>query len=235
MIMPSDQDYIETKGIIRGRGCIKPEFKSLADWIDKVYGVKTINIIYDTIGEGRQPRLQICFEYSREKVAFNEAESHSLDPGKQKAIANKFKETIREQGLVQNNGLFGIFKRFKTSQYKVDDVFVFYGDFESIARIEANQSIPQEKFDSLKTQIDNPEIWEISRMFSGATFFLHTDEQVKRYQNSKIHSEWSRKYFELLSPYDEFRYFKKESFSVYLDSKENFDINYESNWYYYYK
>ena len=45
--------------------------------------------------------------------------------------------------------------------------------------------------------------------------------------------EWADKYFDLLDQYNEFAYFKREHFSVYLDSKENFDKNYESNYYYY--
>ena len=42
-------------------------------------------------------------------------------------------------------------------------------------------------------------------------------------------------YFELLKEYDEFEYFKQDSFLIYLDSKENFDNNYEGDWHYYYK
>lgn len=45
----------------------------------------------------------------------------------------------------------------------------------------------------------------------------------------------SRAYFELLKPYDEFDYFDEETFATYLGSKENFDTNYDSNWYFYYK
>ena len=112
---------------------------------------------------------------------------------------------------------------------------MIYGDFESIARIEANESVPEQKVKELKTKLDNNDIWEISRAFSGTTIFLHTDEQVKKYENSVEHKRWTDKYFELLSQYDEFGYFKREFFSIYLDSKENFDNNYESNWYYYYK
>ena len=47
--MPSDKDYKETKQIMLGKKVMQPEFKPLAEWIDKTYGVKTINIFYDTI------------------------------------------------------------------------------------------------------------------------------------------------------------------------------------------
>lgn len=41
-------------------------------------------------------------------------------------------------------------------------------------------------------------------------------------------------YLDLLNRYDEFGFFTKENFHVEIDSKENFDNNFNSNWYYYY-
>ena len=235
MIMPSDKDYKETKQIMLGKKVMKPEFKPLADWIDKTYGVKTINIFYDTIDKGTRPRLEICFEHPKEKTQFKGPNSFNVDSEKQKAIGKKFKETLKEQGLIQDSGLFGLFKKQATSKYKTENIWVIYGDFESIARIEANERVPEQKIKELKTEFDSKDIWEISRASSGATIFLHTDEQVKKYENSQEHKRWTDEYFKLLSQYDEFGYFKRELFSVCLDSKENFDNNYESNWYYYYK
>jgi hypothetical protein len=235
MIMPSDKDYKETKQIMLGKKAIKPEFKPLAEWIDKTYGVKTINVFYDTIDKGARPRLEICFEHPREKAVFNGPNGFNFDSDKQKAIGKKFKETLKEQGLIQESGLLGLFKKPATSKYKTENIWVIYGDFESIARIEANESVPEEKVKALKKELNNEDIWEISRAFSGTTIFLYTDAQVKKYENSEEHKEWTDKYFELLSQYDEFGYFKREFFTIYIDSKENFDNNYESNWYYYYK
>ena len=235
MIMPSDKDYKETKQIMLGKKVMRPEFKPLAEWIDKTYGVKTINIFYDTIDKGNRPRLEICFEHPKEKAQFNGPNGFNFDSGKQKAISKKFKETLKEQGLIPDSGLFGLFKKQATSIYKTENIWVIYGDFESIARIEANESVPEKKVKELKAELYNKDIWEISRAFSGTTIFLYTDEQVKKYENSEEHKKWTDKYFDLLSRHDKFGYFKREFFSVYLDSKENFDNNYESNWYYYYK
>ncbi len=235
MIIPSDKDYKETKEIMLGNKIMKPEFKPLAEWIDKTYGVRTINIFYDTIDKGIRPRLKICFEHPSEKAQFNGSNAFSFDSDKQKAIGEKFKETLKEQELIQDSGLFGLFKSQTTSKYKTEDILVIYGDFASIARIETNESIPESKVKKLKAELANKDIWKISRAFSGTTIFLYTDEQVKKYENSEEHKKWVDKYFDLLSQYDDFGYFKREFFSVYLDSKENFDNNYASNWYHYYK
>lgn len=235
MIMPSDKDYKETKQIMLGKKAMKPEFKPLAEWIDKTYGVRTINIFYDTIDQGTRPRLEICFEHPRDKALFNEPNGINFDSDKQKAIGNKFRETLKEQGRIQEGGLVELFQKPATVKYKTANIWVIYSDFESIARVEANESVPEEKVKALGKELNNEDIWEISRAFSGTTIFLYTDAQVKKYRNSELHKEWSDKYFNLLNQYDEFGYFKREFFSVYLDSKENFDNNYESNWYYYYK
>ncbi len=58
MIMPYDADYLETKQIMLGEAVMKKEFLPLAEWVDETFGVKTINIVYDTIEEGKRPRLE---------------------------------------------------------------------------------------------------------------------------------------------------------------------------------
>lgn len=112
---------------------------------------------------------------------------------------------------------------------------MYYSAFEPIAKTEANERIPQDKVMQLKSELNCKNLWEISRCFSGTTFFVYTDEQVKHYEISKTRKIWAEKYFDLLEPFNEFSYFKRDTFNIDLDSKENFDKNYESNWYYYYK
>jgi hypothetical protein len=58
---------------------------------------------------------------------------------------------------------------------------------------------------------------------------------LKRYENSPLKKEWADKYFEILNVYDKFGYFKRDTFEIDLDSKENFDKNYNGSWWYYYK
>lgn len=220
MIMPSDIEYHATKQIMLGKAQMKPEFKPLAGWIDKTFSVKTINIIYDTINGPPRPRLNICFEFEKEKRSFDK-NNISFDKDKQKQIAAMFKLTMEEQGT--------------KGKYLAENAWVYYSAFEPVAKIEANESIPREKIAGLKQQLNNPDLWEISRCFAAATFFLYTDKQVKKYENSRVRKDWTNRYFDILESYNEFGYFKRDSFFIYLDSKENFDNNYESNWYYYYK
>jgi len=183
--MPSDSDYKETKQIMLGKAAMKQEFKKLAEWIDKKYDVKTINIVYDTIDKGQRPRLEICFEFARESGLFRDNTNMNFDGDKQNAIARKFKQTLEEQGVIEKKGLFAFWKKLK-SKYMTDNIWVIYGAFEPIARIEANENIPHNKVVELKSTLNNKDLWEISRGFSGTTFFLYTDRQVKEYENSEM-------------------------------------------------
>jgi len=234
MIFPYDKEYKETKKIMQGKASMLPEFKELADWIDSTFDVKTINIIFDFL-EKEQPRLNICFETSYEQSKFRASDEVNLDSEKQKLISQKFITTdIWNKIKAEKKGqtFWGQHCKSKTLS---NNVWVYYSAFQPIAMWEANESIPQSKIDELKKHLNNPDIWEVSRAFSGVTFFLYTDQKMREYENSTSVKVWADKYFNLLDQFNEFKYYKPDCFSVLLDSKENFDNNYESNWYYYYK
>lgn len=219
MILSTDKEYQSTKQIMLGKEVINPDFNQLAHFIDHSFNIRTINIIYETFEN--QPRLNICFEFENEVEQFyDEGEYLSFDKEKQKAIAEKFKQTVTKGN---------------SNKFKTDNAWVYYSAFEPIARSEANESIPQDKIEKLKLDLNCQDLWQISRFASGTTFFVNTGEQLKQYKNNETRRLWADKYFDILEPYDEFGYFVRDNFDILLDSKENFDKNYQSNWYYYYK
>ncbi len=233
MIMPSDKDYKSTKRIKQNISKIKEEFEPLSKWIDKKYDVKTLNLIFDFINNSKShPRLQVCLEYAKDKGKFMDNRTYNFDKTKQNEISEKFAKITSDYEMKNKPNWI---KKILGLTYKTKNLFVYFSDFESIAKIEANENIPEKEIKKLKSEISNPELWEIDRRFDCTTYFLHTNEQLKKYQDSEIHKKWNQQYFDLLKDYDEFEYFKKDFYSVFLDSKENFDTNYESNWYYYYK
>ena len=235
MITPRDKEYKQTKKIRQGKLTIKSEFKPLAVWIDKEFGVKTINIIYYTIDKGQRPALNICLEFERDKGKFHDSTNFNFDSLKTQAIGKRFKTNLKEQGIIKGKGLFDFLQMDCDSKYKTNNIWIVFSAFDSIAKAEANESVPEEKIQELKKSIANKDLWEISRAFSGTTFFLYTEKQVEEYSKNGIKEEWTEKYFNLLQQYDEFHYIKREFYSIYLDSKENFDKNYQGNWFYYYK
>lgn len=235
MILPSDKEYTQTKKIMLGTDKMKQELVPLAEWIDRTYGVRTVNIIYDILDD-KKPRIRICFEFEKEESKFLTNDISYFDNGKQKAIAEKFSETIQMQGLSKKTkSLFNLFRDNKKGQYLTDDLFVIYGVFERVAKIEATSKITAKQTDDFKKSFNNLDIWTISIGFTIPTFFMYTEDKIKEYDKPEIRNDWADRYYALIKPFDDFNYFKREEIQVLLDSKENFDNNYESNWYYYYK
>jgi len=233
MIRPSDKDYKSTKKVKRKTSSIKEEFAPLARWIDEKYDVKTLNIIFDYLDKKKShPRLQVCLEYAKDKGKFMDNKTYNFDERKQKDIARKFAELTSNYNLKPKSNWF---KKWLGISYKSNNLFVYFTDFESVAKIEANEKISEKEINQLQANIDNQDLWTISKAFTDVIFFLYTDEQLDQYQDSSTHKEWSIQYYQLLQEHDEFGYFKKENFYISLDSKENFDTNYQSNWYYYFK
>jgi hypothetical protein len=119
--------------------------------------------------------------------------------------------------------------------YNTRNVLVIFDAFEPIAKEEANQRVPEEKIQELKSKLNIKDLWEISRFFSRTTFFFYTDEQVEESTRNGIKERLAEEYYKLVKYYDDFDYINKQDFSISLDSKENFDKNYDSNWFYYYR
>ena len=234
MVLPSDKEYQQTKEIKLGKKKMNPEFVPLAEWIDNHFNVKTLNIIYDILYDSR-PRIQICFEFEKEESKFLTHEISFFDKEKQKLIAEKFKEIIEKQGLEKtNDSSLSLFKKQK-GKYLTENVFVFYSVFEKVAKQETTYKISKEQTEEFIKSFDNEDIWTVSIAFTIPTVFFFTDNKFQEYDKPEFKKMWADKYFEFIKPFDEFNYFKREEIQVFLDSKENFDKNYQSNWYYYYK
>ncbi|WP_143956018.1 hypothetical protein [Robertkochia solimangrovi] len=226
---------METKEILQGRNALRDDFQPLADWIQANYEVTPINIYFEVKGENRIPTLEIWFERDRDLEPFQN-KFHTFFKSKHvDAIKEQFKAlTPHNQGSADTDlhaGLNG--KSFP--QFDLNELQVEFTAFKPIARISINEQITSDEIESLQKEIDNPVIWKISRGPSGTTFFLYTDDQVRRFMFTKSHMKWTDMYFELLKKYDEFNYFERDNFVIYLDSKENFENNFHGNWFFYYK
>jgi hypothetical protein len=122
-----------------------------------------------------------------------------------------------------------------TQQFDLDGLFVVFSAFAPIAKEEADGKLTDKQIESLQNRIGNPDLWCISRCFSHVTFMFYTDEQAANHEAAGKRTAYAREYFAILKPKDEFDYLSVDDFSVQFDSKQNFDDNYQSNWYYYYK
>ena len=220
MISYSERAYKSTKRIKQGKKQLCGPFAELADWIASTRKVTVLNVIYDFVHRNRShvPRLQVILEHASHARKF--CRGFNYDRREQNAVVKKFIKIIG---------------RNDSQDFDVDGLFVVFPAFSPIAREEAASHITEKQIQALKKRITNPSLWEISGGFSNTVFFFFTEQQVKKYTALGKKDEYANMYFELLKPYDEFGYIRRNQIKVYFDSKQNFDENYESNWFYYYK
>ena len=207
----------------------------LAEWISQAYKVNVLNIIYTILDHGERARLQICVEFESEVRKLKRGKFYNNDEEIENAIVQKFRELMLEQGITAPKDRRRTSVSAPEKTYMTKRVFTYYSAFAPVAQDETVERIPEEQIEELRKTIADKELWKIARFGTRITFFFYTDEQWKKYKTSDIPKEWSDMLFNLIKQYDEFDYFKRTKFRIYLDSRENFDTEYEGNWFYYYR
>jgi hypothetical protein len=233
MIVSSDPDYSDTKLVKQGRKQLEPAFQELADWISEEFGTKPLNIYYDKIEiDKNRPRLNIIFEYYDSVPKFRD-KIGNYDSAKQKMIADKFRQILVSEVGTNGNYFSRLFKKVEPPTYDTDRLLVIFDAFEPIAREEVNGKIPKATIENLKHELKSKNIWEIYPEFASTTYFFHTDQQIEDAKTNGTTEVMKKQYFDLLKKYDEFDYFKPDTYFLTFDSKENFDKTYQGNWFYY--
>jgi hypothetical protein len=216
MITSIDPEYKDTIDVLRGERTLPEISQRLIKWINKEYEVQAINVYYDKIIPDDRPRIQIIFENSEDNAKFRENGIGNYLVEKQKAIAEKYIELVKELGLKDS--------------YRTDNVFVCYSEFSSIYRSNIYNSVPKDQLEELFQKYKNQHVWQIQVYGSGLIVFFYTNDEKNSRDNDKMIENLQDEYFSLLKPFDEFGYLNKTW--VKKESKEDFDKIYEGNWFY---
>lgn len=235
MIAPSDPDYQDTKLIKQGKKTLSSPLKEIVEWAGSTFGAKVLNAYCDVVyvNHINRPRLTIIVEYAADLPKFKDG--FNFDKVKQKRTTDEFRTILSSQKIKFEDQFSRESSSDPNKPIDPDAFFAVFTAFEPVAKWEANQSIPKEKIEDLQKNLKHDDLWTISRAGGSTIFFFYTDEQVKA---AKTHGSMERiqdAYFELLTRYDEFKYFDSRTFSVSSDSKEIFDSKYKSSWFNYYR
>jgi hypothetical protein len=217
MITPEDGDYQQTKRLKKNGTPLESPFRELAAWVGANYGVHVLNVVYDTIEPGSRPRLTVVLETQEDAQKFR-VPPGNFNENDQMRVKERFEAILTEQ---------------RDLRFNVARLFVIFVAFEPVARIEAHWRVTKEEISRLKARLANQDLWEIRGSFDQVTFFFYTRAQVEQSEAAGLKEIYSQEYSCLVRPYDEFGYLQKRGISVLFDSKENFDTNYKSNWFYY--
>lgn len=221
MIVPSDPDYQATKRIKQGLDQMGVPETELAEALQREFGVRPLNILYEWEPNVNSPRLQIVFEHARQKDLFY-AGPWELDAAKEDLLWRCFRSSTLRQVPIGPTG-----------RSDGDRAFMIINAFEPIAKAECNQRIPQAQIEALRVRFAEHGVWKFDRFGSTVTCFFHTEEQLLRSATDGSRAVIASAYARLISEHDEFGYCSAPAEQVLFDSKENLDTNYEGNLYYY--
>jgi hypothetical protein len=231
---PSDPDYLVVKRIRQGLDRIDPVFDGFVAHFAARFGVAPLALLTDSMpgpGHGASvPRLGVVLEHTEDSLTFRHGEQGNFDTRKQRMTADLFMEGLVDVDL---RDLFGL-PRAETP--RADDLFVYFPDFERVAIREAHDQVQRAELEAFEGSLDLGDAFWCTERYAGPPIvFVHTDEQAEAVRASGVQDHWADLYFPFAKRHDEFGYVRRETIRIVVDSRQNFDEHYQSNWFYYFK
>jgi hypothetical protein len=213
-----------------------PVYDAFAGRFRERYGISPLAITPDAFdrpgGQGTTPRLGVVLERTRQYSSF-QREPFGFDKDKQDAIAVLFTESLRGADLP---AIFGGRRRLPHAEVRADEIFVYFMDFERVAKWEAHGLAARSGLEDFTASLGiGDQFWCVQRCAGPPIVFVHTREQAQALSASALPSNWADTYFEIVKRHDEFGYLNRAEIAIHVDSRENFETSYSGNWYYYFK
>ena len=234
--VPDDPDYQSAKRVRRGEARIDPAFSGFVDRFRGAFGVPPLALNFDIVGKpggGKMPRLGVVLERSAQHQSFLAGEYQNYDPEKQDSIVRMLVESTAKGDLRKAYGLSPL----RSRQFDwASEIFVYFEDFERTAKWDAHEQVQGEELESFLRALELGDQFWCTERFSGPPIvFVFTEKQAQDLRESDVQETWADLYFPIVQRHDEFGYLLREEIFIQVDSKQNFDENYSSNWYYYFK
>lgn len=225
MLTPTDFDFKETKAVLNGELEINESKKKLIDWIEYQFGVKVLHVVEDYLDSMKKKRLNVVLEEYKNVDSFRD-KNYNYDSKKQNLISQKYDDII-------NSSTNTILSRFFSK--KNDKYFVCFSAFNPIAKSDIINQVPTEMHAEFEKRNTVDPVWQIHGTSTGIIVFVYKESDIVDFQKSGKVEILKREFYEQVRAYDKHGYFRLDNISVGLDSKQNFDENYKSNWQYYYR
>jgi len=179
-----------------------------------------------------KPRLEVVIERTEDYRKFLTA-PYNFDAASQRNVAETW---ARHFSLREMASMFKLPRSLPADYDFAQRTFVAFADFEPVAEQDAHRSVTKREIAAFEASLGlGDEFWCTQRGFGSPIVFVHTDAQADAVKTTDLPDRWADTYFEVLKQYDEFDYLTRAEVSIAVDSKENFDTHYSSNWYYYFK
>lgn len=225
MYSPTDRTYKSTKKIIAGDKKLSPELIELQGWIKSDLGLNVLAIFFRTPGKKDGPQLHIILETLKEYNAV--CDSYGYNAKIQEKISDRFLEILK---VTNHQPLPLPF----CGKLNGKNLWICYSNFNTIAIEEAVGKVSSKDLRRLIKERERNNVWTIQGFGFGLVVMYNSDQDVHQNKKNGISKDISEDLKKLIMPHDEYGYCAT-GLDISFDSKENFDNNYESNWYYYFK
>lgn len=236
VIVPWDRAYRRAKKVKQGRDRLPARFDAFVADFQTKFGVAPLWLETDHLDHTREaipkPRLEVVIERTADYQRFLTA-PYNFDSRRQKVIAEMFAEHFTRSAM---KSLFKLPRGLPVDYDFAQRMFVAFSDFEPVAIQDVHRSLSKKDRASFEASLGlGDKFWCTQSHFGAPIVFVYTEAQAAALNASELPNRWADSYFQLAKQYDEFDYLARDKFFIAVDSKENFDTNYASNWYYYFK
>ncbi len=218
--------YIQTNKIRNGEFALLPHDEEMVNWLSKQCGFRVFNFYFDTVQTSVGYKLQHVTLIVQKNSEAQSPRNKALSP----SIIVKFHEYFDKYKPSQNDETKR--KIFSRENLLYPDINISFASMEDIDLVEVYRQTDAEIDRVIK---QTPDIWTISNNGQYKTIFYYTDEQWKQNESNGVNQNIRNQVLEILKKNDPYNCFGEHSLRLIFDSKECFDRDYSSNWYYYYK
>ncbi len=216
----TDQSQFQAQAIKQGKHKLATVHLELMDWITNQFGVRTLDFCCETRKTSKGSPQQLVHVTLDTLEDVKKMQINRID---NILITERFLKYFKSAD--SNNSIQDPLKStvFPIETHPFPEIIVTYRPLQQLDRKIVEEMLDDEIRAILKTF---ESVWTISQ----SVVFYYTDAQVKE----NLTNGTSAKITELLGQADE-KYGFKRGYPYRFDSKESFDRDYESNWYYYWK
>jgi len=221
--------FLTMRAAKRGRKDLDPRLAGFVATFKERYGFAPLwidlgSITWDAV---MSDRLIIALERTSQLETFVR-EDPSFDPIQERAVIELFDRECT--GILMPGGPLGLLRHVLDAK----SLFVVFDQFESRAVEKAHGSICGRRLRAFEQQLGlGDRFWCTASGAWPPVIFVYTDDQAAAVRASGIQRSWADLWYAMVKPFDEFGYISREDIEIVVDSKQNFDENYESNWRYY--
>lgn len=221
MLFGNPKLYTAVRNAKLGVSSLSQTLEQLRVSISEHYSISVLHIVYDRIDIGphaERPRLNIIVDTAAD---FNVVHKDQFTPKRnvQNTIRRHFAKIVREN----------------SADYDTENVHVVFVDFSAEAMGHAARQFRDAHSDAVVRQFRDASVWTITGMDMHTIVFYLCDSDVSENERSGCSQSIIEHCFDLVQAYDEFRYFTLSTFPISFDSKQRFDREYNSNWFYYFR